>query len=519
MKIIIKLLSIILLLAAIAIGLISAANNGILDKQIKVGLQYYLSTFGVKAKFYDLKFKNGAVTASKLNIQAGTGTTQINNIKLQASLSSNFTLSIKLQPTDLKIIDENSKQIMQASINGSLTTDINGIQDTELNLPEINIIESIRDINKKPIKDGSAHFIYSNNQNQNIFKGDLQFSESIKLSISPSEKHQDNLHLHVENIPLMFYKIADKMLPNNGLLEFFKSSIQDGFIKNADINFNHNTTNLSKESLNGKATILNLDYKYDDNFPILSSIDADVIIEGAKTQFIINKAYSSEILLSNGTIDMDWKGLENTTLYVNTTANGPTKSLTDFIHQDEHESMSKANIDVRKIKGKVNTTVYIEIPLKPGTKNLYDIRAEIPNASLNIFKDYVKLEKAKISGVFNGKQLKLHGVGKLNSFNTDLNFIYNVEDQSEFNHKLDIRTHFKTKISKAKKEQKIAFISLLGGDSIVDFQYLNKNSKGYIKVDSDISNLELYFDKLGIRKGKNSPARVKIDGLCAPGMV
>lgn len=513
MKIIIKLLSIILLLAAIAFGLISAANNGALDKQIKVGLQYYFSNLGVKAKFYNLKFKNGTISASKLNIQAGTGITQINNVKLQTSLSSNFQLSIKLQPTNLKIIDENSKKIMEASVNGSLIADINGIQKAELSLPKINIIETIKDINNKQIQDGSAHFIYSNNLNQSILKGDLQFGKSIRLSISPSEKQQDNLHLHAENIPLLFYKIADKMLPNNGLLEFFKSSIQDGYIKNADINFNNNTANLSKESLNGKAKILKLDYKYDDYFPILSSIDVDVIIEGAKTQFIINQAYSSEILLSNGTINMDWKGQEDTTLYINITANGPTKSLTDFIHQDDHESMNKANIDLRKIKGKVNTTIYIEIPLKPGTKNLYDIRAEIPNASLNIFKGYVRLEKAKISGVFNGEQLKLHGVGKLNSFNTNLNFVYNVENQSEFNHKLDIKTHFKTKASKTKKEQKIAFISLLGGDSIVDVQYLNKDSKGYIKVDSDISNLELYFDKLGIRKAKNAPARVKVDGL------
>lgn len=511
MKIIIKLLSIILLLIAIAVGLISAANNGVLDKQIKIGLQYYFSTHGIKAKFYDLKFRNGTITTSKLNIQAGTGITQINNIKLQTSLLSNFILSIKLQPTDLKILDENSKQIMQATINGWLIADINGIQNTELNLPEINIIETIKDINKNPIKTGSAHFSYSSYQN--ALKGDLQFDKSIKLSIAPSKKHQDNIHLHAENIPLLFYKIVDKILPNNGLLEFFKSSIQDGYIKNADINFNPSATSLSKENLYGNAKVLKLDYKYDDNFPILSSMDVNIILEGTKTQFIVNKAYSSEILLSNGTIDMDWKGLDNTTLYINAIGNGPTKSLTDFIHQDEHDSMNKANIDLQKIKGKVNATVYIEIPLKPGTKNLYDIKAEIPNASLDIFKGYVKLRKAKISGIFDGTHLKLHGVGKLNSFNTDLSFIYNVEDQSEFNHKLDVRTHFKTRISRTKKEQKIAFISLLGGSSIVDIQYLNKNSKGYIKVDSDISNLELYFDKLGIRKGKNAPARVKIDGL------
>ena len=513
MNFLIKLLSIKLLILAITIGVISAANHGILDKQIKLGLQYYFSINGIKAKFYDLKFRNGTITASKLNIQAGTGITQLSNVELNTSISLNFIFSIKLQPTNLKILDENSEQIMVALINGSLTSGISGYKNIDLNLSEINIIESIKDINKKPIGRGSAYFTYSKQQNQSLLEGNIQFGEAIKLKISPSEKQQGNIYLHAENIPLLFYRIADKILPSNYLAELFKSSIQAGYIKNADINFNPNATILSKENLNGSAKILGLAFKYDEIFPTLTSIDTDVILEGTKTRFIINKAYSSDILLSNGTIDMDWKGLDKTILYLNILGAGPAKDLTHFISLKEQLSMNKASIDLQKIKGTVNTNAYIEIPLKPGTKNLYDITAEVPNASLNIFKDYVKLRKAKISGTFNGKELKVHGVGKLNNFNSDLNFIYNIENQSEFNHKLNIRTHFKTKLSKTENEQKITFISLLGGSAIVDIEYLNKNSKGYIKVDSDISNLGLYFDKLGIRKKKNIPARIKIDGL------
>lgn len=502
-----------MLLVAIAVGLVSAANNGALDKQIKLGIQYYFSTHGVKAKFYDLKFKNWTITASKLNIQSGTGITKIDNIKILTFLSSDFVLSLKLQPTQLKIIDENSKQLMEALIDGSLTADINGTQNTELNLPKINIIETIRDTNKKPIESGSGKLIYTRSRNHSSLEGELKFGQSIKISILPSEKHKDNIELHAENIPILFYKVADNILPNNNLLKFLRSSIQNGYIKNADVSFSPNANKLSKESLYGTAQIVKLDYKYDDDLPILSSMDVDVKIEGSKSQFIINKAYCSEILLSKGIIDMEWKGQDNTILYINASGDGPAKSLTGFIHKDEHDSMNKAKIDLRKINGRVSITVYTEIPLKPGTENLYDIRAEIPNASLDIFDSYVKLRRAKISGIFDGKHLKLHGVGKLNNFNSDLNFIYNIENQSEFNHRLDIRTHFKTRVNKSTKEQKIAFISLLGGDSIVDIQYLNKNSKGYIKVDSDISNLELYFDKLGIRKAKNAPARVRIDGL------
>ena len=60
----------------------------------------------------------------------------------------------------------------------------------------------------------------------------------------------------------------------------------------------------AQKNNNGNAKILGLDFKYDNNFPNLTSIDTDIILEGTKTQFIINKAYTSGILLSNGTIDL-----------------------------------------------------------------------------------------------------------------------------------------------------------------------------------------------------------------------
>jgi hypothetical protein len=38
---------------------------------------------------------------------------------------------------------------MEASVNGSLTADINGIQNVELSIPKINIIKTIKGVNNK----------------------------------------------------------------------------------------------------------------------------------------------------------------------------------------------------------------------------------------------------------------------------------------------------------------------------------------------------------------------------------
>jgi hypothetical protein len=512
MKIIIKTFSIVFLLIALLLGLITVANSGALDKQIKLGLLYYSNLKGIKTKFYDLKFKNGKLTISTLNIQVGSCVTKINNIELQTSFSLNQGISAKLNPLTISMIKGSSQPFVNATISGLIELNLSGIQKTQIDMQDINIY-GILDVDNNSLEGGFASINYDRTSGQGNLDSNINFGKLVKLNISTSKENSKNTNLHAENIPIVLYKIANEIFPANGLLDFLNYSIQDGHIKNANIQFDLNASELSKKNLSGSVKIQKLNYKYDDQFPMLKDMDIDILMSGKKTKFIVNSAYSSDILLSDGVIDMDWRGLDDTVLYINAIGKGPTKGLTDFITQEQHESMAQANINLRKIKGKVDTTIYIEAPLKPKSKNLYDIKAEIPNASLNVFQNHVKLTRTKILASFDGSQVKLHGVGKLNGFNADLDFIYNIEDESEFNHKLDIKTHFKTKSSKTNRNQKIAFISLLDGSSILDIKYVNKDSKGYITVDSDISELELYFDKLGIRKGKNVPARIKINGL------
>jgi len=106
----------------------------------------------------------------------------------------------------------------------------------------------------------------------------------------------------------------------------------------------------------------------------------------------------------------------------------------------------------------------------------------------------------------------LSGTGKINNFNSDLDFILNLTDKTKFSHKLDIKTHFKISNNPSDARNKIAFLSLLGGSSVLDFTYTNKDSKGIIAIDADITNLDLYFDKLGIRKKQNDKSNLVVTG-------
>ena len=251
MKIIFKLLSVIILFLALVAGVFTMANTGALDKQIKLALQYGFKLNGANAKFYNLKFKGGVMTASNLNIKTGAGETKLTNIELHTSFLSNLGASIKLLPTNFIVIDEASQQLMSASIDGIMELSINGIKATQFNLQTINISGQIKDINNKPLEIGSFHFAYTKSTNKNLIESDISFGDSIKLNISNSEKNPHNILLHAENTPILFYKIANKLLSDNKLLEFLNSSIKSGYIKNADVNFN-----LDTNALSGSAKIL-----------------------------------------------------------------------------------------------------------------------------------------------------------------------------------------------------------------------------------------------------------------------
>ena len=74
----------------------------------------------------------------------------------------------------------------------------------------------------------------------------------------------------------------------------------------------------------------------------------DLSQKGMISEFIINKANSTDILISNGLIYMDWKGQENTKLLITAKAQGPTRALTDFISINTHKALSQASIDLKK---------------------------------------------------------------------------------------------------------------------------------------------------------------------------
>lgn len=512
MKILPKILLLVVLLASLVLGGVYAVNNGKLNAPIKHALQYFLLKKGVNAQFVDLGFQHGSLTASQLKLKLGSSTGIIDDFSIKMNFTGGVSAAkflLEVPSVKLALWDKNGEQIFQTDIGAKASVPVFwGRRNFELSLNGIKLSQ-IKDIDGHDLQAGSARYVSVRSPFVDKEQFDLNFGESVYLNLKNWSQNKNKLQLKGNNLPFMIYKFAANFLENSELIDFCEEFIKDGYVQNLNIVFDPNG---SSKDLFGSGEIRKLDFLYDPDYPILHDIGLDFEIKGSKFKFDIKNGCSSDILLSEGTMFMDWQGRDDTLLTLNTKGHGSVKSLVDFISQDQKNAMKKAKIDIEKAKGSVAVEGSIEIPLKRGTENIYDIKANIPDLAIDVFKDNVHLRGGNVSGVFDGNRLTLAGDGKINGFNSDINFVYNIKDTSKFDHKLDIKTRFKTIPRKDKRNTKIGFVSLLGGDSIIDIEYVNKNSQGEILVDADISDLDLYFDKLGIRKKKNQQARAVIRG-------
>lgn len=512
MRILVKLLLSIMLLFVMMAWVLYAVNNGKLNGALKHGIQFVLSLNGIETRLEKLKFKNGTLSSDRVSLKLGSGLAIIDNLKIDIDIQEAFSqpsLLVEIAPTTMIIWDSSDQQIAQLDLSGQFIQNRLDNSDYNFILDNIQALDMVNADREEP-RVGKAKFRYRFIDNQEFFDGFVNFGDSTHFKIENQKDDLSKVKIDLKDIPIMLYKRVMQIFPDNEILVFLEEFVRNGYLQEGNIIWKSEADSI-EEQLSGFVKIRNLDFEYNVDFPTVKDLSFDIEIKGGKTIYNINSGYSSDILLSGGAIIMDWKGVDKTVLTLKTKGHGPATGLVDFIAEEQHQSMNKSNIDLKKLVGDVDVDVDIEIPLKPGTVNKYNVTATLPDLSLSIFKDNILLRSANLSGGFDGSKVMLKGVGEINGYDSDLNFTYNIEDESEFGHKLDIKTRFKTRLL-SDKDTKIGFVTLLGGESVVDLQYINKDSNGFIVINSDISNLGLYFDKLGIKKEKNDPANLEIKG-------
>ncbi|MFK8040650.1 MAG: DUF3971 domain-containing protein [Rickettsiaceae bacterium] len=355
---------------------------------------------------------------------------------------------------------------------------------------------------------------YPYNQTLNL---DLSFNDDTYLKFNSHSSSNNNFKVNgsVSNVPIATYKIAETFIKNNKVLEFISTYIKAGKIANGQFQLDldkefFKTGILSKKNLTGNLKAQEIEFLYNKDFVPLTQIDLDIVLAGLLTTAKIEKCYNGDTLISDGSIVMDWKGVDDTKVEIRANASGPAKDLINFIRAKSLDKLETRNIYLRRTKGEAKSKINIDIPIAENKLVRYDIDTIINNVAISMFKDQVMFRKGKITGNLNNERLNLKAVGEINEFSSDGNYFYNFhESGNDIEQSLNISTKLI-----GSKDLNLPLVKISKGNAIIKFDYQTtkkNNQKDQIHINSDISQLEFIIDKLGIHKPLNQKANLAID--------
>lgn len=507
--------------------LILSASEGYLDKPIKKVIEFYLDKKNMKIRVGNLQIRNNILSIDKIFMDLANNTQgEVTDCKISFTIDNLTSKPLILSIIDIdnfSLISKDNQPIINTKISAKYIVDFfeNRIE-TELNLSPIKNITLLDSYGKK-LPEGEGFCSYESKisiTSKKSINCKLAFGDQAYLSFnSILDGSTIQVNGNVENIPIMIYQIAEKIIPNNQVILFLQESIKDGYIRNGEFDFNFDKNNLEKnialETLvKAKLRVVDIEYKYDPDFPPLRKIDTDITISGTSVKFILNQAYSSNSLISNGVITFDWQGMDKSNFIVSAIAKGQLIDLIDFMSNEDYNKVKKQGIDLKKITGTANSKIGIIIPISPVIKNTYDISMIITGVNGKAFSDNVILKNAKITGTFNGDKLNLMGTGKINDYDSNFTYQYNIADNKhdDYQHLLKVKTTI------VGNNQKLGIFKLISGSSVLDFEYKEQQDKksksniGFIKANANLKNLEFYIDKISIHKKLSNEAKLVLTG-------
>ncbi len=498
--------------------LILSANLGYLDKPIKEIIEFYLDKKNATIKLGNLQLRHNTLTIDKITMNLANNTKgEISNLNVNfviSDLMNNPVITNVISMDNLVIISENNQPILTTKISAKQIIELfkNNIE-TEIHLLPIKNI-TLRDSYGNNLPDGQGVCFYKNRFSGIVEKSvecKLSFSDQANLMLKSMVNDQGiKARVNIENIPIMIYKIAEKFLADNKVIQFLQGYIKDGYIRKGELDLNLDTNSLGNNippaAIKGKFHVIDLEYNYDKDFPSIRRIDTDIEVAGPKVKCVLNQAYSSNSLLS-GLIMFEWQGIKDSRFTVKANAKGEAKDLIDFISDQNYQETKNQGIDLKKIRGEAESIIEIIIPLNPSSPNSYNISTIITKAHFTAFNDNIILTNAKVTGLFDGDKIVLKGVGKINENASNFVYQYNIKK----NLKEDYETILNIKTNILASKQQFGIFKSISGKTVLDFEYKKpSNGQTVMKASANLKNLEFYIDKISIHKKLGKVAKLNL---------
>lgn len=509
----------IILLKVISVCLVTfiifELSKGHLNAPLQYALEYYLKLKNIDAKVNNLLVKDGLTTIDSIIINKDGATIKLKDILIKSHLDIEYReykrskFSADVEVDKILLLSKNNEELFTSKANifyenlffkRKSSWRVNASNDTDTNL-----------INDK----FAINIFYSSASGQKAYDIKAKLSDDSFLNLQGKVDQNIIFSGSAQNIPISIYKPAYYLDPSNETLIFLNEFIKNGNIESADFNVSISEQEIKENKFNnssitGFAKINDLEFLYHEDLPSLTKMQIEVSQNGLTTEFKINSANSTDIAIKNALVKMDWKGVNDTIVFVTAKGHGLVSALIDLIPIGVQNKLQQSNIDLKKFTGLVNIDIKIDIPLKSDAKNNFNITANIPNTSLSIFKEMVQLKRASLFAKFAGDYLEIKGKGLINNFESEIGYYQNFVDKSQFENKLNIISHLVA--GKDHSAKQFTFITIKEGNAKLDFEYLTANNDSKFSAKSDLKNLSFYFDKLGIHKNQGVEAMFNLEG-------
>jgi hypothetical protein len=264
-----------------------------------------------------------------------------------------------------------------------------------------------------------------------------------------------------------------------------------------------NKRSLTSSEINGNFHIAEAGFKYEGGHPQLSHLNSQVILNGTTAKFNIISGKVERSNIYDSFVTFDWAKWNDEGINVDCKVKGPVGDFIKYMEKGQVETLKAKGVDLTTLEGVADTHVSVHVPLKKEQKIIVKVQTSSPDFGMKFLNDTVHLKSTNVKGVFNETKLSINGSGLVNGAKANIDFSHNFDDN------LDIENTLKADIFLSSSLEPNEFLAIKKGQAHLKLDYTSKKNYSFWNAESDLSNAELYVEKLGIIKPLGKAGHIK----------
>lgn len=286
-------------------------------------------------------------------------------------------------------------------------------------------------------------------------------------------------------------------------------SLRAGVVDNANCKVAiEDSSRLGIEDIKAELNFSNISLNYYDQHSQLDRLNGKAVFNGDTVKIAINEGYVKEGKIFSSTVEIKY-GEEEMPLIINAKTTGKAVNYLGFVDSDVILRIEKKGLALSEIKGDVNGTVNIEIPLAKEitlANTMLDVNAQLTNLDL-VYKRNVNISGGEIKLGIDNQKVSLNGAAKLNKQPATLVWESNLLESKPdvFDHKLLLKLDLGP--NSLLEDLTKQYCRIEQGVGKVDLTYFSYPEKESIDLNADLSAAEFRIPMINLKKENNQAAK------------